>query len=54
MSELKPKHDNELAADQIKGGADANAPQVSKETKPHGDKLQNVFDSEKPKAQKPH
>lgn len=54
MSELKPKHDNELAADQIRGDAKANTPQPSKETKPHGDKLQNVFDSEKPKAEKSH
>ncbi len=53
MSELKPKHDDELAADRIKGGVKADAPHPSTETKPHGDKLQDVFDSEKPQAQKP-
>ena len=54
MSELKPKHDDELAADRINADAKANMPHPSKETKPHGDKLQDVFDSEKPKAQKSH
>lgn len=51
MSELKPKRDNERAADQIKGGVKANMPHPSTETKPHGDKLRDVFEDEpkKPK-----
>lgn len=52
MAELKPRHDNELARDQVKAGAQdkgSNRPIPSKETKPHGDKLQNVFkDDDKP------
>ncbi len=42
MSELKPKHDDQMAS-----GAPKKGPTPSTETKPHGDKFQDVFDSEK-------
>jgi hypothetical protein len=44
MSELKPKRDDEMAADEIESDAKANMPHPSKETKPHGDKLRNAFE----------
>ena len=40
MSELKPKRDDRMAA-----GAPKKNPQPSKETKPHGDKLQIALDA---------
>ncbi len=49
MSELKPKQDNELARDQL-SDAKANTPRQSKETKPHGDKLKDAFESGKPQT----
>ncbi len=42
MSELKPKHDDQMAS-----GAPKKTPQPSTETKPHGDKLQSAFDAAK-------
>jgi hypothetical protein len=43
MSELKPKRDDEMAADEVERDAKANMPRPSKETKPQGDKLRNAF-----------
>ena len=53
MAEFKPRQDNELARDQVKGGK-PDAPQVSKETKPHGDKLRDAFENDKKPMGKPH
>jgi hypothetical protein len=39
MAEYKPKHDDQLAGD-----AKSNMPHPSRETKPHGDKLQDAVD----------
>jgi hypothetical protein len=57
MSELKPKRDDHLAAD-----TPTKAPQLSKDTKPHGDKLQVALDAisealeetKVPRNKKPH
>ena len=52
MAELKPKHDDALAGQAKNAG---NIAQPSTETKPHGDKLKNAFESSgKPADQKPH
>lgn len=44
MAELKPKQDNQLARDQVESDVKANTPELSKETKPHGDKLRRALD----------
>ena len=50
MSELKPKRDNQMAA-----GTPTKAPQLSKDTKPHGDKLQAALDAiSEALEEKPH
>lgn len=40
MAELKPKHDDQMAS-----GTPSKKLQPSPETKPHGDKMQDVIDS---------
>jgi hypothetical protein len=52
MGELKPRQDNEMAGEKLKA---QGKPVPSKETKPHGDKLQDLFeDDDKKPAGKPH
>lgn len=41
MSEYKPKQDDRMAS----GGKPKKSPQPSRETKPHGDKLQVALDA---------
>jgi hypothetical protein len=54
MAELKPRQDNEMAGEKLKAGAPGK-PIPSTETKPHGDKLRDIFeDDNKKPAGKPH
>jgi hypothetical protein len=48
MSELKPKRDDTMAADENERDAKANMPHPTKETKAHGDKLRNAFKRDRP------
>lgn len=49
MAEYKPKHDDQLARD-----GKSSTPQPSKETKAHGDKLQDAVDEAARKPQQKH
>ncbi len=50
MAEHKPRKDDQLIAD-----AKANMPHPSRESKPHGDKLQDAVDeaARKPRSREP-
>jgi len=52
MAEFKPRRDDEMAGEKTKAGTQEK-PVPSPETKPHGDKLQDVFEDKDRKGGKP-